>query len=511
MGTIYRLATRVRIWLGKADGQSRGVFELLSRMYCVGSAEENISEQLDFLRATDLPPNALVAFLARPWFSRRWILQEAVLNSHTTVHCGDLSVPWAHLCESVHVLEAMCKPKDSTGESIPFIKVLRTCNDSQSVMSVLGHLRSSEKNLLSLLWDSHTSSCTDPRDRFGALYGLAGLSPRILEEMKVDLQRPWPELYTIFAKEFILQGKGLQLMSHLLAFGSLPSQMCCPSYVPNWSASKNQASYFNRIFGAMQLNETRLGVGEEMCGLKESAKTTASIPKIRIHGLYWVVNQVSNFRPKMDSRDRWLGFFDMISRNNGGFAIPAKHHLEYESWKTVRSALAIEQFLRHLFTGHFVREVEGSLSAPMIPTLLQLSAEDSIVAAHQPDFKAASIWMATFDAKSRVRTPWVTHCLSVLQSLLQNHSFFIGGKTTKSGLQRCYGFGPLNLSADHSMVSFDKPVNHAEDPPRYDEFVSVGCAISRHELRIEGPCFFIPTNRYTVHQGSIDFPGFEVR
>jgi hypothetical protein len=43
-------------------------------------------------------------FLHRPWFRRRWIVQEAALGHDNTVHCGHLKIAWHWLVDG---LEAM--------------------------------------------------------------------------------------------------------------------------------------------------------------------------------------------------------------------------------------------------------------------------------------------------------------------------------------------------------------------------------------------------------------------
>ena len=498
MGMIYSAAKRVNIWLGNSDDNTSLVFIYLTSIFYNADGLTDVPEHFPHP-----VPEALIAFLSRPWFSRRWVLQEAVLNPFTMVRCGSLSIPWPHLCDAICALDSSCGSTKARDRTEPPLSMLRLDSHSQDVMRILCRLRQSEKSMLSLLWDFHTSDCRDPIDRLGALYGLAGLSPGILEDIKVDGQRPWPELYTKFANEFLRQGKGLQLTSHIFAFGSLPSQMGCPSYVPNWSAPKIQRSYLHRILGSMQLNETRFNMGKAWCGLKEADEATVSTPRVGIHGVRLEVRQARNFRPTMNSNDEWLQFFGLVSINSNGFALPAEHHAEDESWKTDRTASAIERFLRLLFNGKFMREVEETSSARVVPTLLQLLSEDTSAETNQPDFEALSFWIANLGHEPKEKIPGVTHCLQALQNLLYEHSFFIVKELWADGKRLC-GFGPSNLQTDDGLVLFEEFDNPPEGVSRSSPYVSVGCALHNGDSRVVGPCFFIQDTRIYYPRSSID-------
>jgi Heterokaryon incompatibility protein (HET) len=93
---IYNQATNVRVWLGEEKENSEVALKFIRRVLNLG--------QLDQLVQDELTPNEWAAFLdlmKRPWFSRRWIVQEIALAREAYLHCGDESVTWREFAEAV--------------------------------------------------------------------------------------------------------------------------------------------------------------------------------------------------------------------------------------------------------------------------------------------------------------------------------------------------------------------------------------------------------------------------
>lgn len=96
MADIYNQATKVRVWLGEEEGNSDLALKFIRRVL-------NLSK-LDQLVQDELTPNEWAAFLdlmKRPWFSRRWIVQEIALAREAYLHCGNESVTWKEFAEAV--------------------------------------------------------------------------------------------------------------------------------------------------------------------------------------------------------------------------------------------------------------------------------------------------------------------------------------------------------------------------------------------------------------------------
>jgi hypothetical protein len=141
-------------------------------------------------------------------------------------------------------------------------------SNTRESMSILFRLLKPEKDTLSLLWDFHSSECERPGDRIRALYGLAGFSSHALEEMGIDGELGWPALYAHLTWHSIRQNQGWQVLSHLIAFGSLHKRE------DDWLRGcqtglrkKSGGSYLERILCQQQLSEVEIsknGDGETM-------------------------------------------------------------------------------------------------------------------------------------------------------------------------------------------------------------------------------------------------------
>ena len=85
MGLIYRMASSVKIWLGKYDEEAQLLRDL-----------DQLSRHLQTVSESDVvhARKAVDGLIALPWFGRRWVIQEGVSNSNTLVLCGDASMQW---------------------------------------------------------------------------------------------------------------------------------------------------------------------------------------------------------------------------------------------------------------------------------------------------------------------------------------------------------------------------------------------------------------------------------
>lgn len=101
MADIYSNAQSVCIWLGEHAEKSEAALKFIS---------EKVSDIGEFENITNDPVfadewRALGALMIRPWFSRRWVVQEISLAKDATVHCGDRFVKWRHFETAVALFE----------------------------------------------------------------------------------------------------------------------------------------------------------------------------------------------------------------------------------------------------------------------------------------------------------------------------------------------------------------------------------------------------------------------
>ena len=111
MGAIYRLAAQVIIWLGPASPTSNCALSFAEELLCALSAFSDKYGHREFPLDSDnfklepygfeLPPRsdqrwtALGELLDQPWFSRYWVIQEAMVNRTVVFQCGDHQLDWS--------------------------------------------------------------------------------------------------------------------------------------------------------------------------------------------------------------------------------------------------------------------------------------------------------------------------------------------------------------------------------------------------------------------------------
>jgi hypothetical protein len=95
MDQIFLGASNVCIWLGDPTSDSSAAMEFISQILDFSVHSKSISKKV-ISRSL-----ALSKLLARPWFSRRWVVQEMALARKATVHCGTKSILWSHFADAV--------------------------------------------------------------------------------------------------------------------------------------------------------------------------------------------------------------------------------------------------------------------------------------------------------------------------------------------------------------------------------------------------------------------------
>lgn len=96
MGDIFSRATSVCIWLGEeASGSDRAMcfIEEVSHLAKLDKLVKDPEALEDW--------HALALLVRRPWFSRRWVLQEIAFARKATLQCGTIIVRWADFTDAV--------------------------------------------------------------------------------------------------------------------------------------------------------------------------------------------------------------------------------------------------------------------------------------------------------------------------------------------------------------------------------------------------------------------------
>ena len=99
MSEIYGQAQEVCVWLGEADKHSKIAFDFI---------RDEIIQLRDFDKLCDNPEHtpkwdAMLNLMKRPWFSRRWVVQEIALARKAKIYCGSDSLLWSHFADAVQL------------------------------------------------------------------------------------------------------------------------------------------------------------------------------------------------------------------------------------------------------------------------------------------------------------------------------------------------------------------------------------------------------------------------
>lgn len=200
-----------------------------------------------------IQPRPIASFLTRPWFRRRWIVQEVVLAKDVLIHCGGASIPWASF--EMSLLELFENDKGG------FTEEHRT---TMRAMSRIRHPDSAAKRQdpLDTLVEFSSFVCANPRDRLFALYGaiehwFPSAAPSDAARVgKVDYALSTGEVFTEFAILMMdldhipsTGASGSKSTTHVIQLAAAikhpsrpadhhePGEFCgkIPSWVPDWT------------------------------------------------------------------------------------------------------------------------------------------------------------------------------------------------------------------------------------------------------------------------------------
>ncbi|KAF6834370.1 HET domain-containing protein [Colletotrichum plurivorum] len=247
MGRIYEEAEIVHIWLGPSDHQTAKIYGFLRAASHLplcelpgGSEQRALAQSLVSLMKAFLGDEALVGlrylfdFFERPWFSRRWVIQEARLAREAVVHCGHHSIPLSLLSMAAMRIQSL----DMAWYHVSVAAVLRE--------------PAPKFGILELLWYFHQAECLEPKDRIAALLGLVRSSNRF----HLDYNVHWTELYRQLASVAFSSSAAdtrFQALLQLFEFGPVchPEDASYPSWIPDWSRPRQRKlPYFSRTRNA---------------------------------------------------------------------------------------------------------------------------------------------------------------------------------------------------------------------------------------------------------------------
>ena len=276
MGNIYGRASKVLAHLGDSgltedDSSDWSAVSLMTLLNRIWLTEPNLSSRSESEWKKVLAINhdnaamweSLVLFWMNPWFTRCWIMQEAVLADNVVLFYGkaicslnavttfwDLTqrheLPGILRYSSLADTYMACRTMSLVGS----FKRLRELHQKPSVTGAtpesLRHLkdigdqkvtlrkdhRFTSDSLCNLLAMSRCKNATDERDKVYALLALAQDSLAKTVHPDYSAENTTSKVYCDVAKECVRQGYGVELL-HYSGTDNLTEGL--PSWVPDWS------------------------------------------------------------------------------------------------------------------------------------------------------------------------------------------------------------------------------------------------------------------------------------
>jgi hypothetical protein len=250
MSRIYANADRVYIYTGENVHASNRSGE--AALQCFVNGDINFEDLLEQQRVAAGGQMYLLrhsyidvvnAFFERPYFQRKWVIQEIALASEATIACGKVEIPWG-----MTTLQAW-----RIQERFPQINIPRWLQNLERFG------RRNPKELVDLVFKTRYNRCTDERDRIFSLLGL--LDEKERERLQPDYTRTARDILIGFAA-WIIEQCGL---TYLLQFRQTkvvgdtrlgPSaRYWLPTWAPLWDENTRQQasademrSWFVRLF-----------------------------------------------------------------------------------------------------------------------------------------------------------------------------------------------------------------------------------------------------------------------
>ena len=198
MGRVYERSWNTVIWLGGEADNSSVTLDVIRDINTIFRFEmESSTIQPDTFAEHHLPiPGSrqwvdISKLLARSWFLRTWVMQEAVLSDEVAILCGHKCVKWSDISIFAYNLEIqdLVRYLDiggsiaRKGENLGYRQI-------RQIDSLKVYQQSSHSLFVEVLEQGRGSKATDVRDK---VYGMLGMS---LATIRPDYSKSVRDVYT---------------------------------------------------------------------------------------------------------------------------------------------------------------------------------------------------------------------------------------------------------------------------------------------------------------------------
>ncbi|KAI8161169.1 hypothetical protein K4K49_002036 [Colletotrichum sp. SAR 10_70] len=248
MGRIYSSARQVLIWLGPEDDASVSALHQLSLL---GSTLEGLKARPDYgpsicqafvktildCSGTSFNFAHIWTLFQRPWWTRVWVIQEALLAKEAYVVIGDHAKDWKEIRSAWSAFECMILYVDTDPKYQPIYDALRDVYFRIAHFSHMNNIQDGsrqETSLFNAVFFSATGGAiqsTDPRDR---IYGLLGLlTEKDRRRIPVDYSMAMTlEKLLFFTTKALVEDHGPEVLSYRRPTSLSPG---LPSWTVDWT------------------------------------------------------------------------------------------------------------------------------------------------------------------------------------------------------------------------------------------------------------------------------------
>jgi hypothetical protein len=259
MDRIYSAATYVTAWLGPHDSHSKLGVETLNTLHShLAQFDDSRIEPFsgldrDEYAKANMPvvawPEwvALASIYQRQWFSRAWIVQEAILPTVLLMYIGPDALSWAHLGDVSAVLRKN-EAKLGTASSTAFVPEQDAAVPVVWNMAEVSKWRETRSNayrtdinnahefrglftLREMVYNFWTFRASDARDKIFAFYGV--LNQFSKTRWQANYRLSLEEVYISAARVIIREEGNLQALSSCVY--PLERKGSLPTWVPDFS------------------------------------------------------------------------------------------------------------------------------------------------------------------------------------------------------------------------------------------------------------------------------------
>lgn len=209
MGQIYMAADSVYAWLGGETLESERIFDFIHH------AKDLRARGTPYREIYNSNPEALYALtdlIARPYWTRLWIIQDIVLAKRLWLFCGPRFIAWDDFLFALEGHRNYILPNRSRGDASDPVKLLRYLKESRETPTA--------QPLSKLVHRFNTAKCHDRRDKIFGMLALAHKNSKHL--VVIDYGKPLLQIlletYPCWAADWILE----QDDAHRSALGTHP-------------------------------------------------------------------------------------------------------------------------------------------------------------------------------------------------------------------------------------------------------------------------------------------------